>query len=451
MSGTNERKRCYYEIMGVLENCDAKALKKAYRRLCMELHPDRNRDNKEVAQEMYAAMQNAYEILSDPHERAWYDQHKEEILNPNANHEASSLNLNKYFTSACYKGFEDDEEGFFGVYNFVFNTINREEGSDLPAFGRAGSNLSNVKTFYTRWGQFSSSQTFSWVDVWDTRDGNNRYERRWIEKENNKARKEERKKFNQLVRELILFVQRRDPRWHDLVAAEEERRQTDEMQREIRMQQQAEERLIEQALEQKKWEEQQARIETERERQGISNGMDEYLTKAEELFNPTEKRNKKNKKGKKNGGNKSFNCLVCNVRFTDEVHYEAHMQSGQHLRMVEQRTQKKNKKARKAKKRSAEEEPRRTKTEKNVKLDALGNPMIDSDDEEQQQQRRNEKRQKRKEKRKAKKAAGAGSFACNVCGEVFTTRNALFEHVRELGHALHVEEGGKKKKKKRRR
>ena len=72
-------KRDYYEILGVARDAATTDVKKAYRKLALELHPDRNPDNKE-AEEKFKEASEAYEVLSDADKRATYDRFGHEGL-----------------------------------------------------------------------------------------------------------------------------------------------------------------------------------------------------------------------------------------------------------------------------------------------------------------------------------------------------------------------------------
>ncbi len=67
-------KRDYYEILGVEKSVTEAELKKAYRRIAMKHHPDRNPDNKE-SEDKFKEANEAYEVLSDAQKRAAYDQY----------------------------------------------------------------------------------------------------------------------------------------------------------------------------------------------------------------------------------------------------------------------------------------------------------------------------------------------------------------------------------------
>ncbi len=67
-------KRDYYEVLGVEKTADADAIKKAYRKLAMKYHPDRNPGDKS-AEEKFKEASEAYEVLSDEKKRQIYDQY----------------------------------------------------------------------------------------------------------------------------------------------------------------------------------------------------------------------------------------------------------------------------------------------------------------------------------------------------------------------------------------
>src|ERR671912_2075434 len=72
-------KRDYYETLGVAKGAGAEEIKKAYRKVAMQYHPDRNPGDK-VAEEKFKEAAEAYEILSDPDKRATYDRYGHEGL-----------------------------------------------------------------------------------------------------------------------------------------------------------------------------------------------------------------------------------------------------------------------------------------------------------------------------------------------------------------------------------
>ena len=65
-------KRDYYEILGVAKDAQSDVIKKAYRKLALQFHPDKNPDNKE-AEDKFKEAARAYEVLSDPQKRQRYD------------------------------------------------------------------------------------------------------------------------------------------------------------------------------------------------------------------------------------------------------------------------------------------------------------------------------------------------------------------------------------------
>src|SRR6476646_1651115 len=75
-------KRDFYEVLGVGKNASEEDIKKAYRKLAMKYHPDRNPDSK-GAEEKFKEAKEAYEMLSDPQKRDAYDRYGHAGVDPN--------------------------------------------------------------------------------------------------------------------------------------------------------------------------------------------------------------------------------------------------------------------------------------------------------------------------------------------------------------------------------
>jgi molecular chaperone DnaJ len=66
--------RDYYEVLGVDKGADEAKIKKAYKRLAMKYHPDRNGDDKAGAEKKFKEVRKAYDVISNPQKRSTYDQ-----------------------------------------------------------------------------------------------------------------------------------------------------------------------------------------------------------------------------------------------------------------------------------------------------------------------------------------------------------------------------------------
>jgi len=69
----------YYELLEVEEDATADEIKRGFRKLALIHHPDKNHDNIEESTKKFAQLQQAYEVLSDEQERAWYDSHRSSL------------------------------------------------------------------------------------------------------------------------------------------------------------------------------------------------------------------------------------------------------------------------------------------------------------------------------------------------------------------------------------
>jgi molecular chaperone DnaJ len=102
-------KRCYYEILGVSRTAADDEIKRAYRKLAFEYHPDRNPDDPE-AEAMFKEAAEAYEILRDPEKRERYDRFGHQGVNGQAGGGFSN-------TDDIFSAFSDIFGEFFGFSN----------------------------------------------------------------------------------------------------------------------------------------------------------------------------------------------------------------------------------------------------------------------------------------------------------------------------------------------
>ncbi|KNC49885.1 uncharacterized protein AMSG_06182 [Thecamonas trahens ATCC 50062] len=237
-SDATGRMVCHYELLGLQLDASEAAIKKAYRALAREWHPDKNLHRAEEAHAFFQRIQAAYETLSDPDERAWYDEHRISILHGgagssgggNGDGDAVLVNVWPFFSSSSYSSFDDaDDDSFYAVMGGLFEALNREEvdlaAPDIkprtrPTFGGSQAAPETVRAFYSAWNAFTTAKSFAWVDIYDLRTAPNRQIKRAARKKNDKARNKARIEHNELIRSLVKSVARRDPR---MIALEKER------------------------------------------------------------------------------------------------------------------------------------------------------------------------------------------------------------------------------------
>jgi len=103
-------KRDYYEVLGVEKSASADEIKRAYRRLAIKYHPDKNQGDKE-AEAKFKECAEAYEVLSDEEKRKQYDQFGHEGLRGAGMHDFSRMNVEDIFSMF---GFDDLFGSMFG-------------------------------------------------------------------------------------------------------------------------------------------------------------------------------------------------------------------------------------------------------------------------------------------------------------------------------------------------
>jgi molecular chaperone DnaJ len=128
-------KRDYYEVLGVAKNTSEEEIKKAYRKLAMKYHPDRNPDSKE-SEEKFKEAAEAYEVLSDQEKRAQYDRFGHAGVNGRGGAGgAQGMNMDDIFSNFGDIFGEDIFGSFFGGGG------GRQRSGGGRARGTRGSNL----------------------------------------------------------------------------------------------------------------------------------------------------------------------------------------------------------------------------------------------------------------------------------------------------------------------
>ena len=125
--------RDFYAILGVSRTATPDELKKAYRKLAMKWHPDKNKGNEAEAQAKFQEISDAYTVLSDPEQRRIYDRYGEEGLKPGEGGGATHMRAEDLFRSMF------GDSGFpFGGSSFFFSGDSFGDDDFFSPFGSFG-------------------------------------------------------------------------------------------------------------------------------------------------------------------------------------------------------------------------------------------------------------------------------------------------------------------------
>lgn len=308
-------------------------IKKAYRKKALELHPDRNFNDVEAATRKFADVQAAYDILSDPQERAWYDSHRESILSgqhdPSDASSAPATFHNVRLTTAddimrlisrfnSTVPYTDDKDGFYWIVRETFEHLVLEEeaaadyeGTECPEYPTFGSSNSSfdtvVRPFYNAWNGFSTRKSFMWEDKYRLSDAPDRRTRRWMEKENKKIRDDAIREFTDAVRFLVSFVRKRDLRYTPNTQSEADRHKS------LRT---------------------AAAAQAARSR--AANSQHHSSFEAPEWVQASEDKVDGQDSGSEESEAEILECVACNKRFKSEKQFESHERSKKHLKAVQE-------------------------------------------------------------------------------------------------------------------
>ncbi|XP_020816177.1 dnaJ homolog subfamily C member 2 [Drosophila serrata] len=173
-------------------------IRRAYRRMVLLHHPDKRKaKGEEVIQDddYFTCITKAYEILGTSKARRSFDS-----VDPEFDDSLPSQS--------------DIDGDYFGVFNKFFTLNGRwsEAKAPVPAFGEVDAKREEVERFYNFWYDFKSWREFSYLDEEDKEKGQDRDERRWIEKENKAARIKRKKEEMTRIRSLVDLAYNNDKR-----------------------------------------------------------------------------------------------------------------------------------------------------------------------------------------------------------------------------------------------
>lgn len=362
----HDMKTCYYELLEVENTVSDAALKKAYRKKALQLHPDKNPHDVEGANARFSLIRAAYEVLSDPQERAWYDSHKSQILCEDdevapggdgplmAIPSISTQELLRYFNPQYFTRMDDSIQGFYSVVGLLFQRLASEEVAHaklqglqeffkykddsndanatdasyllFPRFGNSHSDFaSDVRNFYNNWNRFQTVKSFSWMDEYRYSTAPDRRTRRLMEKENKKLRDAARKEYNETVRKFVGFIKKRDPRvkkGQERFEANKKRQQQEELAK------QAKEAELQKLAEENHFEPQDWQKFNLDELEELEQMLkEEYDIKSESDTSDSEFDEFKDNEN-------YFECVVCDKNFKSQKQFQAHENSKKHKQMV---------------------------------------------------------------------------------------------------------------------
>jgi len=130
----------YYEILGISRDATEADIKKAYRKLALKWHPDKNPDNKEEAEEKFKSIAEAYEVLSDKNKRDIYDRHgKEGLTNGGGSGGVPNFNFHFHDPNEIFKEFFGGRDPFADMFgSFRSNGHGDFMGSAFGGFPTMG-------------------------------------------------------------------------------------------------------------------------------------------------------------------------------------------------------------------------------------------------------------------------------------------------------------------------
>lgn len=203
------RDQDHYAVLGISTLRSAatdEQIKKAYKKKVLTHHPDKRKSKGLQVREdddYFTCITKAYEILGNPVKRRSYD------------------SVDHHFNNEIPSVSSTSKENFYAAFGPVFkaNAV-WSITKPVPELGDENASFEHVNHFYSFWYSFDSWREYSYLDEEDKEKGSDRYERKMIEKENQKARLVRKKEEMARIRQLVDNAYACDPRVQKFKEAE---------------------------------------------------------------------------------------------------------------------------------------------------------------------------------------------------------------------------------------
>lgn len=286
---TKWKEQDHYLVLG-LQGLRYKAteedIKRAHRRKALKHHPDkRGKATVDLDGDYYACITRAVEVLVDPIKKRSYDS-VDPLFDDTIPNPIKPVKLEK------------DPNLFYSTFSPIFTANSRwSVKQNVPTLGDQYSSRQHVERFYEFWYDFQSWREFSYLDEEDKDKGENRDERRWLDRQNKAARQQRKKVENQRIRQLVDNAYGCDPRVarfkeedkqkkiDQKKAKQEEARLRVEREEAERVRKEEEEKQKKLAIEE---EEKRKRLEEKRQKEQAKKDIKRAVKSLEEIFKANE-------------------------------------------------------------------------------------------------------------------------------------------------------------------